>query len=107
MKTKKSCLLIGVLSFWLSSLLPAHALAETIGTLTPERETKAREILRQVIAELDGRAKPFLILTIGQANPNAPKTREQQLTELTELYKADVISSRVYHERRAKLVASP
>src|SRR5436309_3117479 len=107
MKTKKSCLLIGVLSFWFSSLLAARALAENIGTLTPEREIKAREILRQVIAELDGRAKPLLILRMGQADSNAPKTREQQLTELTELYKADVISSRVYHEQRAKLVAGP
>jgi hypothetical protein len=80
--------------------------------LTPVKETVAREVLDRKMAELDGSATvpaaPAPPTVVPMAQPLPPSTKQglERLAELTELYKAGLITPAAYHLERAKIIES-
>jgi hypothetical protein len=87
--------------------------------MSPSAEARARAALRQKIATLDSQeatkstgvtwASDPLASNLAQSPipPAVSSAKEQKLSELLTLYRANVLSPEEYHKRRAAILAQP
>ncbi len=65
-------------------------------------KSDAPKVVKSAPAEVKAAAP-----VVPKVDPSAPKTKEQKLAELLEMYKKDSITAQEYHQRRAKLLSEP